>query len=100
VTCVEVTLDAFPANVTVDGTVWPKVRVIVADQRATVYGLVGGAPAVVAAAMLSTPVRHAGYPYSLELSEGGTWSVARASGCGCGHILKRLSRDALLALAG
>jgi hypothetical protein len=94
----EITLDFFPATVRVGDRTWKQVRVIVADGTARLFALQAGRPEQVLAVRLTAPVTHAGFPYNLS-TEGDNpdWAVQRASGCGCGHPLKRASQVALLA---
>lgn len=100
----DVSLDVFPANVRLGDTTLLEVRVIVKDHVARAYGIdADRQPTVLAEQALAAPVLNHGWPYRLAgpAEDGGAdWQVDSARGCGCGHPLKRTSRQALLALAG
>lgn len=97
----EIQLDFFPANVRVGDRTWKQVRVLVADGKAHLFALQNGKPEKVLTAALTAPVIHAGFPYGLKTEgDGADWTVMKASGCGCGHVLKRTSQLTLLAAAG
>lgn len=93
-------LDFFPATVvTGDGQVYEKARVIVHKGRAFVFATAAGIPYIAAEGSLPGGWVPSGLPYILDV-EGGEWKVAKTPGCGCGAVVKGLSCDVLLGLAG
>lgn len=91
-------LDFFPANVNADGIVFHRVRVIVADDRAYVFGLTHGQPALMATTETERFELRSDPPYLLA---GGTWTVARSHSCACGPLAtSSVSAQRLLSLVG
>jgi hypothetical protein len=96
-----VAFDQFPVDVVVNGGVrYPQVRILVTPAGdARLFGVRDGTVAVLAASTVTAELDARRQVSQVETADG-VWTVAASGGCGCGHVLRRVTREALVELAG
>lgn len=95
------TLDHFPLDVVVDEVRYPTVRLMVTPNgQARVFGVKDGQIAVLAAGTATEVPDNRRAFNQVNLDDGTSWQVIRSGGCGCGHPLKRTTREALYEIGG
>lgn len=94
------TLDRFPVNVDIDGTVYPTVKLMVTPKGdVRLFGVKNGDVALIAAstaAEMPDP-----YPRSRNWvlqTEDGPWKIEMTGGCGCNHPIKKTGMATFQAL--
>lgn len=92
-------LDVFPARLDGPGGVRTGVRVLIDGERLLAFASPAAVDLDVAVAAVDTGESHRAVWTVLD-ADGGTWTLSRSGGCGCGSPLRRVSADALRLVAG
>lgn len=96
-------INLFPAIVKTPTETYDKVRLVVHEGRARVFGISAGRPALLAAADVGLEISWTApgvrpKAQVLTTADGERWELRRGSGCGCSHPLKNANLVSLLGL--
>lgn len=93
-----VVADLFPVVVTApDGTVQRDVRVLLTKDRLYTFTRIDGRPTFLSQTAVASFDRTRAQ-WDIIDADGGVWTLLRQGGCGCGNVLKRADRNALLGM--